>query len=37
MQRHGWEHLIEQVGKELRAMMPWISEGELDIDVCGSV
>ena len=33
LQRHGKEHLIEQVGKELRAMMPWISEGGLDIDV----
>jgi ketol-acid reductoisomerase len=33
LQRHGKEHLIKQVGKELRAMMPWISEGGLDIDV----
>ena len=33
LQRQGEEHLIEQVGKELRAMMPWISEGGLDIDV----
>jgi ketol-acid reductoisomerase len=33
LQRHGREHLIEKVGKELRAMMPWISEGGLDIEV----
>ena len=33
LQRHGKEHQIERVGKELRAMMPWISEGGLDIDV----
>jgi ketol-acid reductoisomerase len=33
LQRHGQEHLVEQVGKKLRGMMPWISEGGLDIDV----
>jgi len=33
LQRHGKEHQIEVVGKKLRAMMPWISEGGLDIDV----
>jgi ketol-acid reductoisomerase len=33
LQRQGKEHLIEQVGKELRGMMSWISEGGLDIDV----
>jgi ketol-acid reductoisomerase len=33
LQRHGQEHLIEQVGKKLRGMMPWISDGGLDIDV----
>jgi len=33
LQRQGKEHLIEQVGKQLRGMMPWISEGGLDIDV----
>ncbi len=33
LQRRGKEHLIETVGKELRGMMSWISEGGLDIDV----
>jgi ketol-acid reductoisomerase len=33
LQRQGKEHLIEQVGKELRGMMSWISEGGLDLDV----
>jgi ketol-acid reductoisomerase len=34
LQHMGKEHLIEQVGKELRGMMSWISdEGGLDIDV----
>jgi ketol-acid reductoisomerase len=33
LQRRGKEHQIEQVGKKLRAMMPWISEGGLDIEV----
>ncbi|MGO8683485.1 MAG: ketol-acid reductoisomerase [Thermoleophilia bacterium] len=33
LQRQGKEHLIETVGKDLRAMMSWISEGGLDIDV----
>ena len=34
LQGMGKEHLIEQVGKELRGMMSWISdEGGLDIDV----
>ena len=34
LQRMGKEHLIEQVGKELRGMMSWIGgEGALDIDV----
>ena len=33
LQRQGKEHLIETVGKELRGMMSWISEGGLDIDV----
>ena len=33
LKRQGKEHLIEQVGKELRGMMSWISEGGLDIDV----
>ncbi len=32
LQRRGKEHLIEQVGKELRGMMSWIDEGGLDID-----
>jgi len=34
LQHMGKEHLIEQVGKELRGMMSWIGdEGGLDIDV----
>ena len=33
LQRRGKEHQIEQVGKKLRAMMPWISEGGFDIEV----
>ena len=33
LKRRGREHLIEQVGKELRGMMSWIGEGGLDIDV----
>jgi len=33
LKRQGKEHLIEQVGKELRGMMSWIQEGGLDIDV----
>ena len=33
LQRQGKEHLIEQVGKDLRGMMSWIGEGGLDIDV----
>jgi ketol-acid reductoisomerase len=34
LQHMGREHLIEQVGKELRGMMSWIGdEGGLDIDV----
>ncbi|NLE23418.1 MAG: ketol-acid reductoisomerase, partial [Actinobacteria bacterium] len=33
LKRQGKEHLIETVGKELRAMMSWIDEGGLDIDV----
>jgi ketol-acid reductoisomerase len=32
LRRRGKEHLIEQVGKELRGMMSWIDEGGLDID-----
>jgi len=32
LKRRGKEHLIEQVGKELRGMMSWISEGGLDIE-----
>jgi ketol-acid reductoisomerase len=32
LKRRGKEHLIEQVGKELRGMMSWIDEGGLDID-----
>ena len=33
LQRQGKEHPIEVVGKKLRAMMSWISEGGLDIEV----
>jgi ketol-acid reductoisomerase len=33
LQRQGKEHPIEVVGKQLRGMMSWISEGGLDIDV----
>ncbi len=33
LQRQGKEHQIEVVGKRLRGMMSWISEGGLDIDV----
>ena len=33
LQRQGKEHQIEIVGKKLRGMMSWISEGGLDIDV----
>jgi len=33
LKRQGREHLIETVGKDLRAMMSWIDEGGLDIDV----
>jgi len=33
LKRQGKEHLIETVGKDLRGMMSWISEGGLDIDV----
>jgi ketol-acid reductoisomerase len=33
LQRQGKEHQIEVVGKKLRGMMSWISEGGLDIDV----
>jgi len=32
LKRQGRESLIEQVGKELRAMMPFIDQGGLDID-----
>jgi ketol-acid reductoisomerase len=32
LQRQGKEHPIEVVGKRLRAMMSWISEGGLDLD-----
>jgi len=32
LKRQGKESLIEQVGKELRAMMPFIDQGGLDID-----
>ena len=32
LQRQGKEHPIEIVGKKLRAMMSWISEGGLDIE-----
>ena len=33
LQRQGKEHQIEVVGKKLRGMMSWISEGGLDIEV----
>jgi ketol-acid reductoisomerase len=33
LKRQGKEHLIEVVGKDLRGMMSWISEGGLDIEV----
>ena len=34
LKRQGKEHLIENVGKELRGMMSWIDdEGGFDIDV----
>ncbi len=33
LQRRGKEHQIEVVGKKLRGMMSWISEGGLDIEV----
>ena len=33
LQRQGKEHQIEVVGKKLRGMMSWISEGGLDLDV----
>ena len=32
LQRKGKEHLIESVGKDLRGMMSWIDEGDLDIE-----
>jgi ketol-acid reductoisomerase len=33
LKRQDKEHLIETVGKDLRGMMSWISEGGLDIEV----
>ena len=32
LQRQGKEHLIETVGKDLRGMMSWISEGGFDLE-----
>ncbi|MBF0461336.1 MAG: ketol-acid reductoisomerase [Magnetococcales bacterium] len=29
MRRHGQQHPIEELGRELRAMMPWIQKGQL--------
>lgn len=31
MEKAGQDHLIEQVGSELRAMMPWISAGKVSV------
>ena len=31
LEAEGQEHPIEQVGAELRAMMPWISEGRQSV------
>jgi ketol-acid reductoisomerase len=32
LQRQGKDHLIERVGKDLRAMMSWIGEGGFDLE-----
>ena len=32
LRRKGKEHQIEQVGAELRAMMPWISAGKAKVE-----
>ena len=33
LRRKGKEHQIEQVGSELRAMMPWISAGKAKVEL----